>query len=178
VRRGYSTELMLSCQTRFSIPKPNTVVWDFNVPVGEGRSVPLQIVLQMQPNENAITLDFVCLENEFDLTESVELILRPDLEDRNVHEITKAFSGPEEQWDRAIQPQSDGFVFAPDPSRKLEMQLKNGTFHVESEWSYMVEHPTDLERGIDGSTDLFSPGYFKINLQKNRSAQLVAKVLL
>jgi len=132
----------------------------------------------MQPNENAITLDFVCLENELDLTEPVELILRPDLEDRNVHEITKAFSGPEEQWDRAIQPQSDGFVFAPDPSRKLEMQLKNGTFHVESEWSYMVEHPIDLERGIDGSTDLFSPGYFKINLQKNRSAQLVAKVLL
>jgi len=40
----------------------------------------------------------------------------------------------------------------------------------------MIEHSVDQARGIDGSSDLFSPGYFKINLSGGSTAELVARI--
>ena len=181
VWRDYSNELNLHCQTRFSTSNDGTVGWEFEVPVGEGRSILLRATLRMHPDRNAIRLAFTrqadgdapgCLDDET----PVRLILRPDIEDRCNHEVTKAFTGPEQQWPAAIQSLENGFVFAPAKERKLTLKMAEGTYHHEPEWHYMVDHPVDRERGMDGSSDLFSPGYLVANLSGGGTACLEAAI--
>lgn len=181
VYRDYSNELSLHCQKRFTVRDDGAVVWDFAVPVGEGRLIPLQATLHMHPDTNAIQLAFERTEAGNDPehlvdTEAITLILRADLEDRCNHEVTKAYGGPEKSWPAAIAARKNGFEFSPAAERKLHLTLRNGSFHSEPEWYYMVGHPVDAERGIDGETDLFSPGYFKINLKGGETAKLVAAI--
>jgi predicted glycogen debranching enzyme len=181
VYRDYSSELSLHCQKRFTISDDGTVVWNFAVPVGEGQLIPLKVALQMHPDTNAIQLSFL-REDAGDDPEHLAdekpatLILRTDIEDRCNHEVTKAFSGPEEHWPKAIRGLKDRFVFEPSSGRKLQVQLKGGEFHTEPEWYYMIGHPVDQARGIDGESDLFSPGYFKIDLLGGNTAKLVAGI--
>jgi len=181
VCRDYSNELSLHCQKQFSVADDGTVTWNFAVPVGEGQLIPLKASLRMHPDGNAIQLNFQRedagtdpehLANDIPVT----LILRPDIEDRCNHEVTKASSGPEEYWPNAIQSKKDEFVFAPAEERQLSIKLKGGTFHPEPEWYYMIEHPVDQARGIDGSSDLYSPGYFKVDLLGNETAELDAGI--
>jgi len=181
VCRDYSNELSLHCQKRFTVADDGTVIWNFAVPVGEGQLIPLKATLQLHPDTNAIQLSFL-RENAGNDPEHladdlpIRLILRPDIEDRNNHQITKAHAGPEAHWPGAIQTQKNGFVFAPAGDRKLNLKLKGGEFHAEPEWYYMIEHSVDKARGIDGSSDLFSPGYFKIDLLGNETAELLAGI--
>ncbi|QBG47427.1 glycogen debranching protein [Verrucomicrobia bacterium S94] len=179
--RDYSNELTLDCQKRFSVADDGTVIWNFAVPVGEGLLIPLKVALQMHPDTNAVKLSFVRepaggdpehLADKFPVT----LILRPDIEDRNTHEVTKAMNGPEVHWPPALRPLKNGFEFAPSPDRRLKLELKKGEFHSEPEWYYMVQHPVDRERGIDGESDLWSPGYFKTELKGRQTAELTAAV--
>ncbi|MEN7973144.1 MAG: amylo-alpha-1,6-glucosidase [Verrucomicrobiota bacterium] len=181
VCRDYSNELSLHCQKQFSVADDGTVVWDFAVPVGEGKLIPLRAALKVHPDTNAVRLAFtrpVAGDNPEHLPDEnpVTLILRTDIEDRCNHEVTKAFNGPEEHWPKTIQPQKDGFVFAPADDRKLNVTLENSEYHSEPEWYYMIEHPVDQARGIDGSSDLFSPGYFKIDLSGGNTAELIAAI--
>ncbi|HSR87801.1 MAG TPA: amylo-alpha-1,6-glucosidase, partial [Pontiella sp.] len=75
-----------------------------------------------------------------------------------------------------ISETGNGFTFAPAADRCLSINLENGAFHSEPEWYYMIEHPEDKERGIDGASDLFSPGYLKVDLSGNARASLVASI--
>ncbi len=179
VCRDYSNELSLHCQKHFSVADDGTIIWNFAVPAGEGQLIPLKVALQMHPDTNAIKLTFrredaganpEHLANDLPIT----LILRADIENRCNHEVTKASTGVEKYWPRAIQAQANGFSFTPSEDRKLNLELKEGEYHTEPEWYYMLEHPVDQARGIDGSSDLFSPGYFKIDLLGNTTAELIA----
>ena len=181
VCRDYSNELSLHCQKHFTVADDGTVIWDFAVPVGEGQLIPIKAALQLHPDANAIQLSFLRedagtspehLANDI----PVSLILRTDIEDRNNHEVTKASAGAEHRWPNAIQSTEDGFVFEPSKDRKLSISFKGGEFHSEPEWYYMIAHPVDQARGIDGESDLFSPGYFKIDLLGNESTALVAGI--
>ena len=181
VRKSYSHELSLHCQKRFTVADDGTVVWDFAVPVGEGRLITLKAALQLHPDTNAVQLSFLREQAGSDPEylpddEPVTLILRTDIEDRCNHEITKAFDGPQDQWPKAIDSSADGFTFAPAPDRRLSIKLENGEFHSEPEWCYMIGHPEDEARGIDGASDLFSPGYLKIDLLGNSRAALAAAI--
>ncbi len=181
VRKGYSNELSLHCQKRFTVADDGTVAWDFAVPVGAGLLIPLKAELRMHPEANAVQLRFSRAEAGNDpehLADEVPvaLILRPDLEDRCNHEVTKAFAGPEQAWPGAVHPVDGGFLFAPAPDRRLSVTLSAGTFHSEPEWYYMVDHPQDRERNTDGSTDLFSPGYFRAELPGGSGVELVAAI--
>ena len=98
------------------------------------------------------------------------------MEDRNFHEDTRAYAGPEHSWPAAIKPEDDGFIFAPHPARQLHVRLASGAFHVETEWQYMVHHPVEAERGLRAHTDLFSPGYFRAPLMPDAPALLAAWV--
>ncbi|WP_372846144.1 amylo-alpha-1,6-glucosidase [Pontiella sp.] len=181
VRKGYSNELSLHCQKRFTVADDGTVVWSFAIPVGEGLLVPLKAALQLHPETNAIQLSFVreAAGNDPEHlpdNEPISLILRTDIEDRNNHEVTKAMYGAEAHWPNAIHPTADGYVFSPAADRKLDVSLAGGAFHSEPEWYYMIQHPVDRERGIDGESDLFSPGYFKIDLKGKATGRLVAAI--
>jgi glycosidase len=59
VCRDYSNELSLHCQKRFSVADDGTVIWNFAVPVGEGKLIPLKAALQLHPDTNAIKLSFL-----------------------------------------------------------------------------------------------------------------------
>lgn len=180
LNRGYSNELNLLCQNEFSVADDGTVRWKFEVPAGEGKTIPLEVALRMHPDANAVRLTYKRpktikgSKERLDDATPITLIIRPDLEDRCNHEITKAFTGPEEHWANAIEARNDGFTFAPAHDRKLHLYFKNAAFHHASEWQYMVHHPVDAERGIDGSTDLFSPGYFELELKGGDREELTA----
>ena len=181
VRKGYSHELSLHCQKSFGVADDGTVVWEFNVPVGEGKLMSLRAALQMHSDANAIRICFArdaAAEDPESLEDQVPvtLVLRPDVEDRCNHEVTKAFIGPESAWPSAVQSLSDGFVFAPADDRKLSVMLPGGRYHSDPEWYYMVDHPVDRARGIDGASDLFSPGYFEVELSGGRTAELTASI--
>ncbi|VGO20894.1 amylo-alpha-1,6-glucosidase [Pontiella sulfatireligans] len=181
VARGYSNELSLHCQKSFTVADDGTVVWNFAVPVGEGKLIPLKAALQLHPDTNAVKLSFIREDAGTDpehLADQVpvSLILRPDIEDRNNHEVTKASNGPEAHWPHAVQTSESGFVFAPAHDRQLNVSVEGGEFHAEPEWYYQIGHPVDQARGIDGESDLFSPGYFKIDLCGSETAELVAEI--
>ena len=181
VCRDYSNELSLHCQKRFTVTDDGSVVWKFAVPVGEGQLTPLKATLQMHPDTNAIRISFLREEAASDSEHladelPITLILRPDIEDRCNHEVTKASSGPEHHWPHAIQTTKEGFTFSPAPDRQLNLTLSGGEFFQEPEWHYMIEHPVDQARSIDGSSDLFSSGYFKIELRGGDTAELTASI--
>jgi len=127
------------------------------------------VEMQLTPGQNALRMVFArqrAGDNPARLADAtpVRLILRPDLESRSFHDTTKAFTGPEHQFRAAVRPAPHGFVFSPDAQHSLSVTASAGRFAPEAEWCYMVHHHQDAERGQDPHGDLFSPGYFEINL--------------
>jgi len=199
VYQSYSQDITIDRMEIFAAGD-NHAHWQFRVPFGFGKMVFIEAESAMLPGQNAVRLSFKrlasvphrqCLAN----AESVRIIIRPDIEDRNFHEDTKAFLGPENSFRRAVQPQVDGFVFAPDPNRQLKMNIialrsataprdgeaeKPGSpceFCVAHEWQYMLHHPVEAERGLPASSDLFSPGYFQGELKGGDEVVLSARIV-
>ncbi|MCG2679808.1 MAG: amylo-alpha-1,6-glucosidase, partial [Kiritimatiellae bacterium] len=77
----------------------------------------------------------------------------------------------------AIHPEERGFIFSPDPNRRLKMITSAGSFQVEPEWQYLVHHPVEAERGLQPTSDLFSPGYFKLSLAGGEEAVIQAQIM-
>ena len=180
-RKDYSAELRLECQTRFAVAPDGTDVWRFDVPVGEGLLVPLRAELLMPAGGDAIRLAFVRepagdAPDRLPDDEPVELILRPDVEDRCHHEVTKAHLGPETVFPDAIEAETDGFRFAPAPERALRLRLPDARFFAAPEWTYSIAYPIERQRGLEAAGDLFSPGYFSAELNGGQTALLLAGV--
>ena len=177
--RGYSQEINLDCLTSFASKHPDTAEWLFSIPSGMGWRVCLRASLRMTQGSNSIDLQFERISDP-DLEDllapdtEATLILRFDVEDRSFHTKTKAFTGPEERWPGLIESREDGFTFKAAPDRVLSVNSTKGKFTPEHEWSYMVDHPADRERGLDGHTDLFSPGFFSIGLKGGEKATIGA----
>ena len=180
----YSQELNPACLIRFTAGLDNTVQWLFSVPVGQGKTIQLQLSLEMAHDKNYVQLHFyrpqACDDGETALIDEnkVKIILRPDIEDRCNHEVTKAHTGPENAFPAAVRPQSGGFDFNPSGQRNLTMRLSAGTFACQPEWRYMVPLPLEAERGLESHTDLFSPGFFEFHLGGGESATLSAGINL
>lgn len=139
VYQGYYQELGRTCLRTFGQQPDGDVQWRFDVPVGRGKVMTLDVALRMLRGENAVQLTFARGANGGDedalqVTESVRLVIRPDVEDRINHGKTKAFAGPEAHWPRAVEPAREGFLFRPDPGRALRVTVTEGQFHSEPEW--------------------------------------------
>ncbi|MDP2989251.1 MAG: amylo-alpha-1,6-glucosidase, partial [Kiritimatiellota bacterium] len=187
VFQGYSQDITIDRLQTFHLGE-NSGLWRFRVPFGYGQSVFLDIHAEMIPGQNAVRLMFHRLpcthaENCLADSQAVQLIIRPDIEDRSFHEDTKAFSGPERDWPAAVHPDHDdsrrvsGFTFAPDSARQLHVAVSAGSFQPEPEWQYMVHHPVEAERGMNADSDLFSPGYFCCPLSGGAEIELLAQIL-
>lgn len=176
--RGYSQEVSASCMTQFTAdPAGRFATWSFHVPCGIGHWIPLEIRLDMAKGENRVRLTFTRQKNEDALNtqDEITLILRPDIEWRSFHQKTKAYCGPENEYPQAVHAHPTGFTFAPlGAPAFLGWRLTRGTFHVEPEWSYLVGHPEETERGLEGTSDLFSPGWADIQLYGGESAEVIA----
>jgi starch synthase (maltosyl-transferring) len=181
VYQDYSQEICFNCFDSFSYDYKDRAQWRFNIPSGQGEHVVLDIFMKMLSGENIIHIHFHrCLSSglvgRLPDPASVQLIIRPDIEDRNFHQITKAYQGPENLWPQSIQMQQKGFVFSPHSHHRLAVEISRGTFNSEHEWIYMVDHPVEADRGLDTHSDLFSPGYFYVDLNGGDTICLTAKI--
>ena len=179
---GYSQPLDLRSIASFSAMPDNRARWVFSVPAGQGCRVRLVVDFAGAEKGDAVRFRFhrpaAAPEGEpgelGDAT-PVRLILRPDLEDRINHELTKAYTGPEKRFPESVRETGSGFEFTPS-DRTLEVKIENGAFHREPEWYYLVALPAERYYGLEDKTDLFSPGYIEIDLAGGGSAGLTAEI--
>ncbi|MEA3279681.1 MAG: amylo-alpha-1,6-glucosidase, partial [Thermodesulfobacteriota bacterium] len=182
VFQGYSQEIAIDCIDSFCFDYDSRGLWRYIIPTGQGEHVLLAVKIEMIPGENAVRMLFsrhLSEGKEGKLADSqrIKLILRPDIEDRNFHESTKAYQGPEHLWPDAVTIHPAGFTFSPATGHLLSIEISGGSFVSETEWHYMVRRPVDAERGIDPDSDLFSPGYFTAFLKGGQTAELYAGIV-
>jgi len=181
VFQGYSQALNTDCLEAFGLDDVCRGYWRYHIPTGQGEHVLLTLALNMIADENAVQLTFYRQSAQgaagrLDDSKPVQLILRPDIENRNFHETTKAYTGPEEQWPQNLVYEQQEFQFTPDSEHHLRMQISDGDFVRQPEWQYMVHREIDAERGLDPDSDLFSPGYFTVLLKGGRQVTLSAEI--
>jgi len=179
VYQGYSQELSIDCLDAYGFDYGSAGYWRFHVPTGQGQHVRFLIKAGMVSGENEVRIQFYRFPSEeggLPDAKKVQLILRPDIENRNFHEPTKAFTGPEQAWPDAFEFSRNGFLFIPDAEHCLEVGLSTGDFIPEPEWTYMVYRSGEAERGLDPHSDLFSPGYFSARLAGGQIAELTAEI--
>jgi len=181
VFQGYSQEISIDCIDSFCFDYNSSGLWRYLIPTGQGEHVLLAVRIEMIPGENAVKI--LCFrhlaegrEGKLADKQRIKLILRPDIEDRNFHETTKAYQGPEHLWPESVTAHHHGFTFSPAPERRLLIRISNGSFVWEPEWHYMVHHCLEAERGLDPDSDLFSPGYFSTFLKGGQSVELIAQI--
>lgn len=181
---GYSQPLDIRSIESFTATAENRCCWSFLMPAGQGCRVRMEIEFEGAVRGDAVRFHFRrppvpegasgdgrLLDDET----PVRLILRPDLEDRVNHAITKAYTGPETRFPESVRETADGFEFAPSDCT-LEIRLENGTFHREPEWHYLVDLPAERYYGLEDKTDLFSPGYIEMLLPGGGETGLYAEI--
>ncbi|WP_054033387.1 amylo-alpha-1,6-glucosidase [Desulfatitalea tepidiphila] len=182
VYQGYSQEIKPDCLEHFGFDYEGGAWWRYQIIAGQGEHIVLQVRARMLPDRaNMVAMQFERLhrisgEAELADDQAVTLVIRPDIEDRNFHECTKAFSGPETLWPNALTAHKKGFRFAPGAHHALVMQQDQGRFEIEPEWYYMVHRSLEAGRGLDPNSDLFSPGYFSCPLRGGQRIMLTAWV--
>ncbi len=175
---GYSHAIDATCLDAFEAdPAGRSAAWRFQVPTGVGQWVSLTFRLSLARGRNRLRLAIAreAAKDGLADTTAVQIVLRPDIEWRGFHGKTKAYTGPETRWPAAIRAESHGFTFRPEPGETCSIRVEPGRFHQETQWSYMVAHPEDAARGLDSASDLFSPGWFEIDLAGGAQAVVVAE---
>ena len=164
VYQSYSQEISDDCLDAFGMSGDSRFFWRFRIPTGQGQHTVIFFTLEMVAGRNAVRL--VVYRTPADGKRGtlpdhhpLQIILRPDIENRSFHEPTKAYLGPETEWPPAVTPLADGFDFVPSRDRQLMVRISRGKFVFEPEWQYMVFRPWERERSLDPESDLFSPGY-------------------
>ncbi|MFV9645668.1 MAG: glycogen debranching enzyme N-terminal domain-containing protein, partial [Desulfobacterales bacterium] len=106
VFQGYSQEISIDCIDSFCFEYNSQGIWRYKVPTGQGEHILLTIGLEMIHGKNGVRILFTRhlaggKEGKLADNQRIKLILRPDIEDRNFHESTKAYQGPEHLWPKA-----------------------------------------------------------------------------
>lgn len=181
VYQGYSIPLSGRVIDRFDYTSGENAkgFWKFHIPSGQGEHICMTIGLGMVPGQNAIEMTFYRhpskgVEKRLSDDKPIRLVLRPDIEDRNFHEVTKAYTGPESHWPKSVETVAGGFVFFPSSTPGISIRVSPGEFVFEPEWQYMLHHFVEENRGMDPYSDLFSPGYFQATVYGNDVVYLKA----
>jgi starch synthase (maltosyl-transferring) len=182
VYQDYSQSLNGDCLESFALDGSAQGIWTFHVPTGRGTHVVLKLKTALEKDTDTIRFVMERCPAGRELgrlpdNEPVDIILRPDIENRSYHANTKAFEGFEQTWPPAVASAKDGFVFQPDQQHLLDIRQAKGAFVHEPEWYYMVHRKEDASRGFDAQGDLFSPGYFKIQIRGGGKTSLQAMVI-
>jgi hypothetical protein len=160
---GYSHEIAADSSVSFRAdPAGRFAQWRFLVPAGMGRKVPFAFKLELAPGENAARLSVFREDSPSDgFNERVRIVFRPDLECRSFHEVTKAYCGECEIASRI--------------AANVRLDVSNGEFHAEPQWTYCVPHPDEEERGQEPCGDLYSPGWIACDFMPGGSAAIVCR---
>ena len=180
VYQDYAQAVRTDCLRRFVHDYDGRACWQYRIPTGLGRHIRFFVQMEMMAGENRVRLYFFRhTKDSADQLEDqhpVRMILRPDIENRSFHDVTKAFTGPEHTWPDAVEARENGFHFQPDPEHGLSVNMTGAAFVREPEWQYMEYRPVEAERGLDPNSDLFSPGYFTCRLSGGQSMMLEASM--
>ncbi|MCQ2352289.1 MAG: glycogen debranching enzyme N-terminal domain-containing protein [Victivallaceae bacterium] len=137
--------------------------WLFFVPAGQGRRTQLEVTMAHSEENCAVKISFFRPSTASDalLADdiSVKLIIRPELENRVNHELTKAYQGAEHIFPHAVHARDDGFGFC-----GIDFRFPSGNYRNAPEWHYCNQLPLEAHYGQDCQTDRFSPGYFEAEL--------------
>ncbi|WP_300668247.1 amylo-alpha-1,6-glucosidase [Desulfoluna sp.] len=178
---GFSFPLALEYLASFRTGRGMVGHWTYLVPVGNGKLVQVEVRIEAVAGENRTRLDFRRTAAPFarmlEAHEPVGLIIRPDIEDRNFHQTTKAYTGPETKWPGRIIGKKKGFSFGVSGGHRFVLTLTRGAYHASPMWDYMVPLPVEQGRGLDATTDLFSPGYLEMLLCEGEGAVVEGEVL-
>ncbi len=182
VSSDYSCEISINNLKSFEKISNNCAKWSFCLPIGQGKTVDLDISLEMVEGENVSVVKFCRLKSPLLKGDKggplpIKIIVRPDIENRNFHHVTKAYTGLEEEYPAAIRSEKKSFTFSPPENPEFKMSASKGKFIYEPEWQYMVPLTEEEERGLEDHTDLFSPGYFSFGLSEGESVELLARAI-
>ncbi len=166
----------------FHVAEDGGGVWDYLVPIGNGLFVRLCIKMRIIPGKNAVAVTLLRYSAEgmskrLADNAAIQIIIRPDIEDRNFHCCTKAAAGPEQNWPGKIVEKTRGFEFHAAPDRILSIRASHGTFKRKDAWIYMMWMENEANRGLDPHSDLYSPGSFKFQLGGNDCVNILGEVL-
>ena len=179
--QGRSTELKIDNLTNFHINVDGGGTWNFHIPIGNGLYTDLSISMIMHKGYNLVRLNIIRHNTDnkdhlLDDTTDIHLILRPDIEDRCFHEETKLNDDLKNKWEKSVSGFDKGFTFTPSNDRSLTMLGTKGDFKINPEYKYSIYHKIESERGMDSTGDLFSPGYFSIDLIGGEQIEVIAQV--
>ena len=181
-REGYMRELDSHCLSRFrGDPAGRWARWDFHVPCGMGRDTAFSFEISLATGANAARLKVTRYDaGENDVGDQVRLVFRPEIEWRSFHSTTKAYAGAEHLFAKASAPlpaqgAAGGFTFCPY-GEMFTMNVENGEYHHEPQWSYNVSHSEEAGRGQDGSGDLFSPGWISADMKLGESVAIIGRL--
>ncbi len=148
--------------------------WSFQAHAGDGRSVPMELRIDLLPGLNAVTLEFLRPAGDAEAAGiRSTLTVRLDLEDRSFHGETRSSPDLDRAWRQALQLQGGrGFAFEPAPERRLRAWCDEGAFHPEPEWCLDIHHPVEGGRGMADRGDAWSPGWFELPLEPGATARL------
>ena len=145
-------------------------LWRFVANAGDGRAVELRLVADMVEGSNTVVLQFSRAAGHPGVGRplppgaDVRLTVRIDLEDRNFHWETRRNGVAEHHFEsctRSLEGRA-GFEFAPAPGRRLRAWADAGTYHAQPEWCEGLPHAVEATRGMTGSGDAWSPGWFDV----------------
>jgi predicted glycogen debranching enzyme len=160
----------------------NSGAWAFSVPLGNGFTSRFIVSMRMIQERNQVVINIKRLpKNERDKlliedNEPVKILVRPDVEDRNFHQETKAYLGPEKRWPQSISTSTKSFIFNPSGQRRLLMSTSKGVFKKSPEWTYAVFRENESKRGLDPYGDIFCPGFFEIVLTGGEEDIITASI--
>lgn len=179
--QGRSIEINTDNLEKFILNVDGGGTWTFHVPVGNGQFVDLSIAVIMHDLKNSTSLNFYrhldcksgsCLTDD----SQIYMVVRTDIEDRSFHDNTKLNEKLLAKWEESITSSSKGFLFKPESSRELEILTTKGTFKRKPECKYSIGHPIEEDRGMESTSDLYSPGYFHIDMYGGEHVEMVASV--
>ena len=180
--RGRSVPLSIDSTENFIVDEDGSGVWTFNIPIGNGIFVSLCVTCFMMNDRNVTGVNIYrenAKKRKFYLDDNtpVTLVIRPDIEDRNFHHRTIAMNGPEKIWPGAVTSTAKYFNFKPSPDRTLNISTLKGQFHKAPEWNYSVYQFKEAQRGLEAQTDLFSPGYFEVEIGGGECEQILGQAI-
>ncbi len=176
---GFLTPLNADNLLRFAPGPPAR--WEFLAHAGDGRGVVLCLTVAMLAGRNTTVLRFSRPDlpppqgRDLPPEADVRLTVRVDLEDRNFHHETKHNPGADHHFRRHTHRLAErtGFEFAPASDRRLRVWSSAGFYHDQPEWCFNIPHPLEQSRGLEGSGDAYSPGWFELPLPRGASLTLV-----
>lgn len=150
--------------------------WIFEINDGVSPLAQIKVAAHMLPGENTVMVETHIEENTIiDTENSVSIIARVDIEDRNFHSqshIDEPYSHYFESNTHLLSGENQGFVFDPREVRQLTVSSSDAKFHKDVEICHNIGHPVEQSRGQEGAGDAFSPGWFYANLSEKDSFKL------